>query len=516
MKLGDALYQTVPVVYRNRDNGDLKAYFAACGSLLDQVQATLEQRLADNFPDRPINGTQACQDWLLPYFAQLMDVRLVSPLVEGRRDEIAQAIRWRQAKGTLRVVEDVAEAVAQMEKVLQEGWKRVAITPRLDVPLIPATAYGYDQDAPEEHWSLAVRHPGLPALTVDFRCPSGAVATVAANPAVRSSTVGGVSRLWRQASHHGVPCHPGHFDDVSRRTVDFRCSDWRLGHHHPRKMLLYSVPPAGLFPPGVKTVNWSVSPSATFLELIDMEKSGDLTVFRNKSYDTDSFVPVRIQHLILLGDDGGGVADPDSHTWRFEGLILANTVQIEAGRLELADCAVHRVQSSSDVTGMPTIAARDCLFHSIEAKEGSVRLEYCTILESTRSKDIRASDCIFMGPLRKEDAAPDPPDPPDHGCLRFCRVPRNQEQGGMGFFEVTRRLPVMVSTTFGQRGCGVLHPATPDAVRHGGEDGGEMGAYHSDYFGLLEEAVVEKLRDYLPVGMEAVVIMDEQLLNLPD
>ena len=512
MKLGDALYQTVPVVYRSRDNGDLKAYFAACGSLLDQVRATLEQRQADNFPDRPFDGSEACQDWLLPYFARLMDVRLVSPLVEGRRDEIAQAIGWRQAKGTLRVVEEVAEAVAQMEEVLQEAWKRVAITPRLDIPLIPATAYGYDQDAPEEFWSLVGRHPGLPALTVDFRCPSGAVGANAANPAVRSSTVDGVSRLWRQASYHGAPCHPGHFDDVSRRTVDFRDSNWRQGHYHPRKILLYSVPPAGLFPPGLKTVNWSASPGATFLDLIEVAKAENLTVFRNKSHGTDNFVPVRIQHLIQLGAGGGGVGDPDAHTWRFEGLILGNTLQIDAGRLELADCAVRSVESSSDVVGKPVIVARDSLFDEIKAEKGVIHLEYCTMLGSTRSKTVRASDCIFMAPLRKEDVAPDPP---DHGCLRFCRVPRDQEEGGMNFFEGTDRLPEMVSTTFGQRGCGVLHPATPDAVRHGSEDGGEMGAYHSDYFGLLEEAVVEKLQDYLPVGMEAVVIMDEQLLDLP-
>ena len=48
-----ALYQIVPAVYRTRDTGSLKQYFKAGGLLLDQIQATLQQRLADNFPDNP-------------------------------------------------------------------------------------------------------------------------------------------------------------------------------------------------------------------------------------------------------------------------------------------------------------------------------------------------------------------------------------------------------------------------------------------------------------------------------
>jgi hypothetical protein len=148
MKNADALYRIVPARYRTRDGGDLKKFFEGCGTLLDQIHATLEQRLADSFPDNPIDGSIACQDWLLPYFAELLDVRLVSPLARGRRDEVANAVRWRQGKGTLRIIEEIAQAVGQLEVVLQEGWKRVAITPRLNIPLIPATSYGYAKDCP--------------------------------------------------------------------------------------------------------------------------------------------------------------------------------------------------------------------------------------------------------------------------------------------------------------------------------------------------------------------------------
>ena len=85
----------------------------------------------------------------------------------------------------------------------------------------------------------------------------------------------------------------------------------------------------------------------------------------------------------------------------------------------------------------------------------------------------------------------------------------------MRWIEITRQTPVMLSTQYSERGCGVLHPATPAAVRHGAEDGGEMGAYHGDYLSLLAEAVVDKLLDYLPVGLQAVVIPDTRLLDMP-
>ena len=71
VKQAEALYQIVPALYRTRDTGDLQRYFQACGLLLDQILATMQQRLADNYPDNPLDGTQACQDWVLPYFADL-------------------------------------------------------------------------------------------------------------------------------------------------------------------------------------------------------------------------------------------------------------------------------------------------------------------------------------------------------------------------------------------------------------------------------------------------------------
>ena len=111
--LGAVLYRLLPAIYRERDNGapgrpgDLARVLDAAGLLLDRVRGTLEQRLADAFPDGPDDGGRAGQDWLLPYFARLFDARLVAPDVAGRRAEVQHAVAWRQRKGTLVCAEQI-------------------------------------------------------------------------------------------------------------------------------------------------------------------------------------------------------------------------------------------------------------------------------------------------------------------------------------------------------------------------------------------------------------------------
>ena len=68
---------------------------------------------------------------------------------------------------------------------------------------------------------------------------------------------------------------------------------------------------------------------------------------------------------------------------------------------------------------------------------------------------------------------------------------------------------------FGEYGTGVLHPEAPRSIRFGAEDGGEMGTYHGRRYSSAAEAVRSKLEDYLPVGLQAVLIPDPRLLSAP-
>lgn len=511
--LGNDLYRILPEVYRNRDEGDLEAFLGGCGGLLDLVYQTLVQKLADQFPDNPDGGLPGpdaglpCQEWLLPYFADLLDVRLVSPLANGRRDEISNAIAWRQRKGTLAVIEQISERIGLRESVLQEGWKRVAMTPLVGKPLLPATAYGYAAEPPPSAASLAARHPDLPAVTVDFRCSSGAVETTRHNPGAQTATVAGVERLWRQASYHGAPCRPESYEDVSRRTVDFRRPDWRRGHYHPRRILLFSPPPAGFFAEGLKTVLWTdrATVGGPFQSLIEIDDSDPTaTAYRNKSRGTDEYVPVRIQGVIALDDP--------THTWRFEGLILDDAVTVASGRIQLVDCAMRNVNVLTVDDTSPVFEARDSLFGQVSAAGGLCRFEYCTVLEETLAALLQASDCIFVGSIRKQLV---PLLPPDSGCIRYSRVSPQQVFAGISTHNVTSKTAFFFSAVFGERGAGVLHPETSEEIGMGAEDGGEMGAFHNRFYSRIRSAVAEKLADFVPIGIEAVLVPDSVLLDAP-
>ena len=494
--IGNQLYQLLPEVYRNRDNGDLAGYLDACGELLDLVRNTLEQRLADCFPE-------SCQDWLLAYFAQLLDVRLVSPKANGQRKEVAKAVHWRQRKGTLTCVEEVAEAVAQTEVEIQEGWKRVATTTRTGIPLLPAGFYGETAEPDMNNPLEASRHPGLPAVMVDLRYPSRTVQPRSSSPAVKQSSFAGVTALWRQANPHGAPCFPGSYADVSQRTVDLRTPDWQQGHFHPARVLLFAPPPEVFFAPDIISIPWQDRFDEQYAGLFEEQEEGGVWIFRAKT----------VQPLCIYGD----IDLEEEKTYRFERVRLDDQLFVRQGRLELFKVAACQVEVETIDTDEPVLEAADSLFDTVQAAGGLARLEYCTVLGLTLIEILQASDCIFLGPVKKDHEGAEPP---RAGCIRFSRIPpeilcAHEPKPILALGTNTTDEPVFFHTKFKEPCCAVLHPAAPESVRFGAEDGGEMGAYHGQHHVLRVEAVLDKLRDYLPLGIEAVWIHDPLLRCAP-
>ncbi len=520
---GDQLYRLLPEVYRYRDGGDLGAYLDAAGYLLDLVRNTLDQRHADSFPDNPPEGP-ACQDWLLPYFAQLLDARLVSPHVEGRRDEVANAIHWRQRKGTLTAIEEIAEAVAQVEVEIQEGWKRVATTPRIGLPLLPAVVFGEAEEPDPVDYLAMARHPGLPAAMVDLRTPSRAIEAEPGNPAVHRTDFGGQRyfwprddasgsgrernpTLWRQWNLHGVPCFPGSYEDLSPRTVDVRSPNWRQGHYHPKRVLLFAPPPAGLFPRDPAGFAWTEAGPDGPPDVIErVEGPGDLLSYRNATEKS-----AEIAGVVLL---------EQTIPYRFEKLRFTDEIKVTEGRLELRRVAAAKVVIESEGGDQPLLNAVDCVFGSIEVKKGLVRLEYCTVLDDCECKNLHASDCVFDGAILGVDLEN------VDLCVRFSRIPpdfaetlpelihNNDTITNPAAFLTTDRA-VFWAEDFGAPGCAVLHPATPESIAAGAEDGGEMGAYHAWRYVAAAAAVIDKLNDFLPVGIGVALIPDKRLLCKP-
>jgi len=706
-RLGEQLYRLLPEVYRTRDKTagkvgggsgteDLARYLDAHGHLLDLIHATLEQQLRDALPE-------SSQDWLLPYFAQLLAANIVSPDSDGRHAEIAHAVSWRQRKGTLKCAEEIAEAVGQMEVEFQEGWKRVAVTPRIGMPLMPTKVWDDTLDIDMTVPSEAVRHPTLPAAMVDLRRPSRAVEALSTNPAARLASFGGVKQTWRQQNRHGVPCFPGSFDDVSRRTVDFRTPNSGKGHYHHKRLLAYSQPPAGLFPYDPLIRTWDEALQENFVEV---KHESDVLVYSNRTerilvihkstegvlndnkVELEAGKNYRIENIHFSGtllltkgqlelhrveaekvqvdafstDDpvltaenclfnklsvGNGIAKLDSCTVRemaylkdvdlidsiliqisdseisgtiqysripasiiknsdnktvedcisddpvffenqrdlaaravlspnapasvFEGasdrgemgyyhrgrrnrpvhitadtsfslpadggypledIIFEDEIIVTAGQLVLTRSAAPALIVATPLNesgqAIPSLSATDCLFDNLSVSLGLARLEYCTVMKNAVCKYLQASDCIFIGNVT--DGAGNKP---ESGCIRYSRIPEgfdgstlNVHTGRTG--TNTRETPVFIKfdycnggtfehrmAVFGEPGYGVLHSVTPDAIRFGAEDGGEMGAYHHKHYSLKVEAVLDKMREFLPVGIEPVLIQDTRLLRVP-
>jgi len=489
---GQQLYTLLPEVYRNRDNGDLANYLDGFGIVLDQIRATLDQRLADCFPDNnPDAGGLSCQPWLIPYFAKLVDAHLYAPDVLGQREEVANAITWRKSKGTLSCVEQIAEFVGRMEIELHEGWKRVAITPCVAMPRIAAKSMDNTLKLDPKIPSQAIMHPSLPAVTVDIRNVSQAVQGLADNPAAKQSKFDADAIWWRQKNRHGVPAHPGSFDDVSRRTADVRDGSWKQGHIDARKVLLFAPPPAGFYDANPIKVEWGKIKES---KAIEIATESEVKVYRNISGK-------QVQITGTIGLDVGT-------SYRFEDLLLNNSVTVpSSSRLQLLRCSARNVVVQNSDTVAPVLDARDSLFKQLSV-QGKCLMEYCTLLADADMNVLLASDCIFAANITIQDAA--------NSCLRYSRIPADMT---VKTDQCTHLAAAFHADTYQnpsvERSCGVLHPACVDDIRFGAEDRGEMGAFHHRHYCLRELAIIDKLKEFLPLGIEAVLIPDQRLTQAP-
>ncbi|MCP3902779.1 MAG: hypothetical protein GY715_04005 [Planctomycetes bacterium] len=533
----DQLWSLLPLVYRERDRRNdapdvdhLRLYLEACGDLLDRVRETLEQRHADAFAqlDQPPGGRRV-QEWLLPYLARLLDARLLSPHVDGRRAEVANAIGWRQRKGTRVCVEDIAETVGQLEVEIQEGWQRVAVTPRVDKPLLRDPDLD-DQNRLGEHGHLenpldGPRHRHLPVTTVDTRFADRAVQASATDPFVHESRYDGAAVTWRARHPHGVPCFPGTYEDASVRTVDVRTPDWRVGHVHPRNLLLFVPPPYGFFRPATPeeptTVDWDDVKSApgTDHTFYAPDVAGRRTLYSRGAFElVDEHavpLPARARYTVRIRDAAeiSDAAFPDDDTPPPEviaGLCFDGFLKLRGRALELRSVAASTVELDEADGVAADLTAIGCLVETLEAVKAEIQLEYCTVLNKATAMRLNASDCIFAGALTVEK--------PNASCVRYSRIPAAFDAGRTN----TADEPVFhayetcagngsAPGSYGAPGCGVLHPRAPESVRHGAEDGGEMGAYHERRYCLADEAIIDKLTDYLPLGIVAVLIPDARL-----
>ena len=574
----EILYKNLPDIYREKDkdqNFDLYNYLSAFGLVLDKTRHTLEQRYVDSFPDGG-EDEAPCQDWLVPYFADLFAVELRSPTRHGQRNEVSNAVRWAQRKGTLGTAEEIIEAISLTEGVVQEGWQRVATTARIGIPVPDAISMGEVQSLfPDAGMTLPTRaaeiasHPGMPNVTPHVQCHSRVVETDPYNWAAQSWSGNRSLRVWpsddsdpyvlerdadqiywRQIHPHGVPCFMKGTDwgdtyqDVSVRTPDTRTPKNAVGEviggFHPKRLIAFLPSPEGI------CVEDSFDFTSTDLEVdildpllaaIAFEDGKPLEERRpiseiiealelNQLKDIGNSPPHKIRNFVTLTVDPDGalvirnmtshsikIDDPfvltDDIDIRFEKLRFTDTVTQNAGRMFFYRCAIKSFVSNIN-DGPLSIRSyfQDCLIDNLTSQSATIQCEYVTVLNGLIAQRLLASDCIFA--TDDETAI----EPGVDSCVRYSRILPEP------YASDNRNTPAKViwadnAAEFCQSGCAVLASDCPDDIRFGAEDGGEMGVHHAWYLAAQDEALTQKLKQYLPIGIEPVIVRDRTLQCRP-
>ena len=136
----DRLYELLPVIYRQRDADQgypLRALLQVISEQVNLVEADIGQ-LYDNW------FIETCQDWVVPYIGDLLGYRLSnqagtsddgasaraqlrSRITNPRRD-VAHTLRDRRRKGTLAVIDALAQDVAGWPARATEFYRMLAVT----------------------------------------------------------------------------------------------------------------------------------------------------------------------------------------------------------------------------------------------------------------------------------------------------------------------------------------------------------------------------------------------------
>lgn len=201
----DKLWGLLPAVYRTEDSagldrpGPLRELVNRMG-----VQAAVLRRSIDRlWEDQSI---ESCDDWIIPYIADLLATNLVSGLdSRGRRLDVAKTIYYRRRKGTVALLEELAADITGWDVRVVEFFRRLA-----------RTRHGLDPAI------------GLPSATAD---PAGARALQLAQGLVGPFTgtvIGGMADL-RHA--YGATCVQTAFDEFYH-TVDVRRGQEQVGRHN--------------------------------------------------------------------------------------------------------------------------------------------------------------------------------------------------------------------------------------------------------------------------------------------
>jgi hypothetical protein len=137
----------------------------------------------------------------------------------------------------------------------------------------------------------------------------------------------------------------------------------------------------------------------------------------------------------------------------------------------------------------------------------ALTLDAVTVVGRVHALRLDVSDSIAVAAVPTGDPWPGPvwADRRQVGCVRYSYVPPGSRTGPRYHCQPTGPgiLPQFTSLRFGDPGYGQLRLATPDAIRRGADDEGELGAGHYLYQPQRESNLRTRLDEYLRFGLEA-------------
>ncbi len=171
-----------------------------------------------------------------------------------------------------------------------------------------------------------------------------------------------------------------------------------------------------------------------------------------------------------------------------------------------------------------TVSASDCIVDATDPTNvayaaldgssggGALTLVGCTVVGKVHAVLLAlVSDSIFWAALLAGDTWTTGliSDRKQQGCVRFsflpagARTPRRFECVEQA---IAAPQPIFFALRYGRPGYLKLLTSTPDVIRRGADDGGEMGAFHFVLAPLRETDLRVRMQEYLPVGLEFGII----------
>ena len=158
---------------------------------------------------------ETCDDWVIPYIGDLLATNLVASLdARGQRLDVAKTIYYRRRKGTVSILEEIANITGWDAKVVEFfrrlGRTRHGLDPPLGRPLLPSTTRSPSFNCRKD-WLVRLPGPqsaGWPICATPRRRPNPAPpSTNTSTPPTRARATGG-ARLVQHTQFRRVRLAP--------------------------------------------------------------------------------------------------------------------------------------------------------------------------------------------------------------------------------------------------------------------------------------------------------------------